>query len=203
MRWLFGRKKALDDIKDQTKKGFEDVRKDVHSVSGWIKHLDSEKNLQQSQIETLKGDLTSIKYDLEGIKNMISLLGDFKTNRVFKTPKQLSNKQTAVFAVQTPVQTTVQTPNLDQFSVTERAILWVLLNTDMKLSYDDLAAMLGKERSTIRGQLNRIKQKDENLLSENIENNGKKRIFIGEELKEKLLKKQKVGAKEAKKRKKA
>jgi hypothetical protein len=62
----------------------------------------------------------------------------------------------------------------------------------MKLSYDDLAAMLGKERSTIRGQLNRIKQKDENLIEEVVERNGKKRVFIPDNLKEKLLKKQRV-----------
>ena len=71
------------------------------------------------------------------------------------------DKQTGVYAVQTGVQTGVQTPNLDQFSVTERAIIWILLNSDMRLSYDDLAAILGKERSTVRGHLNRIKQKSE------------------------------------------
>ncbi|MEK6827557.1 MAG: HTH domain-containing protein, partial [Nanoarchaeota archaeon] len=96
-----------------------------------------------------------------------------------------------VYAVQTGVQTGVQTPNLSQFSVTERAILWVLLNSEMKLSYDDLAAMLGKERSTIRGQINTIKQKSE-IIEEEIEKNGKKRVFIPEEIKEKMLKKTKV-----------
>ena len=97
------------------------------------------------------------------------------------------------------MQTAVQSPNLEQFSVTERAIIWVLLNTDMKLSYDDLAAMLGKERSTIRGQINTIKQKSENLISEGIEKNGKKRLYISEEIKEKLLKKQKVRVNKGKK----
>ena len=38
--------------------------------------------------------------------------------------------------------------------MTERAILWVLLNTDLKLSYDDISAVLGKERSTISRKLN-------------------------------------------------
>jgi len=111
---------------------------------------------------------------------------------VFKTPKQLSNKQTPVYAVQTGVQTGVYTPNLDQFSVTERAILWILLNSDMKLSYDDLSAMLGKERSTIRGQINRIKQKSGSIIEEITEKNGKKRVFIPEDIREKLLKKPKV-----------
>ena len=65
----------------------------------------------------------------------------------------------------------------------------------MKLSYDDLAAMLGKERSTIRGQINTIKQKSESLIEEIIEKNGKKRVFIPEEIKEKMLKKTKVRVK--------
>jgi len=124
-------------------------------------------------------------------------MNELKTNRVFKTPKRVFDKQTAVYAVQTGVQTAVQTPKLDHFSITERAILWILLNADMKLSYDDLAAMLGKERSTIRGQINRIKQKSE-IIEEQIEKNGKKRVFIPENLKEKLLKKTKVRVKRKK-----
>ena len=119
-------------------------------------------------------------------------MNEMKPKGVFKTPKQVFNKQPAVYAVQTGVQTPVQTPKLEQFSITERAILWVLLNADMKLSYDDLAAMLGKERSTIRGQLNRIRQRDSNIINEVVEQNGKKRVFIPEEIKEKLLKKAKV-----------
>jgi len=67
-----------------------------------------------------------------------------------------------------------------------------LLNSDLRLGYDDLAAMLGKERSTIRGHLNRIKQKSDGLIEETVEKNGKKRVFVPEEMKEKLLKKVKV-----------
>ncbi|MBA7685000.1 hypothetical protein ES703_93413 [subsurface metagenome] len=70
--------------------------------------------------------------------------------------------------------------------------MWILLNSDMKLSYDDLAAILGKERSTIRGQINAIKQKSDGLIEELIEKNGKKRVYIKENVKEKMLKKSKV-----------
>jgi len=199
LRWLFGRKSAVEELKESTKNGFEDVKKDVTAVSGWIKHLNSEKDIQKREMDDVKELLSTVQEELEGLKNVIAIMGDLKNKRVFTTPKQLSNKQTAVFAVQTGVQTGVQTPNLDQFSVTERAILWVLLNTDMKLSYDDLAAMLGKERSTIRGQLNSIKQKNDIILGELIEKNGKKRVFIPEEIKEKLLKKSKVRVKTSKK----
>ena len=189
-KWLFG-KKEVELIKEETKKGFDFVKKDISAVSGWIKHLDSEKNLHKKDMEDIRGVLSSVQEEILELKNIISAMNELKPNRLFKTPKQLSTKQTAVYAVQTGVQTGVQTPKLDQFSTTERAILWILLNTDMKLSYDDLAAMLGKERSTIRGQINAIKHKSE-MIEESIERNGKKRLFILETIKEKMLKKSKV-----------
>jgi len=199
MFWFLGQKKEIEKIREDAKKGFESVKQDVSSVSGWIKHLDSEKNLQKKEIEEMKESLSSIKNDLEGLKNILSFMNEVKTGRVFKTPKQVLGKQTPVYAVQTGVQTGVQTPNLSNFSVTERAIIWILLNTDMKLSYDDVAAMTGKEKSTIRGQINAIKQKSEGLVEEEIEKNGKKRVFIPEEMKEKMLKKTKVRVKSDKK----
>ena len=125
-------------------------------------------------------------------------MNELKPKQVFKTNRPLLDKQTAVYAVQTGVQTGVQTPNLDQFSVTERAILWILLNAEMKLGYDDLSAILGKEKSTIRGQINTIKSKSEGLIEESIERNGKKRVYIPEEIKEKMLKKPKVRVGESK-----
>ena len=57
---------------------------------------------------------------------------------------------------------------------------------------------MGKEKSTIRGQINTIKSKSEGLIEESIEKNGKKRVFIPEEIKEKMLKKQKVRVSESK-----
>ncbi len=198
MFWLFRGKKEIEEIKEETRKSFDSVKKDITSVSGWIKHLDSEKNLQKKDIEEIKNVLSTIKNEVDGLKNVLAIMNEMKPNRLFKTSKQVFNKQTAVYAVQTGVQTGVQTPKLSQFSVTERAILWVLLNTDMKLSYDDIAAMLGKERSTIRGQINTIKQKSEGLIEEEIEKNGKKRVFIPEEMKEKMLKKTKVRVKSGK-----
>lgn len=198
---MFGwfKNKEVKRVEEDTKAGFEAVKKDIGAVTGWIKHLNSEKDIQQKEIEDLKEILSSIKSEMDGLKNVFAIMNELKTNRVFKTPKQLSNKQTGVYAVQTGVETGVETPNLDNFSVTERAILWILLNSDIKLSYDDLAAMLGKEKSTIRGQINRIKQKGENLISESIEKNGKKRVYINEEIKEKVLKNSKVRVKQEKK----
>ena len=73
------------------------------------------------------------------------------------------------------------------------------MNSEMKLSYEDLALMLGKERATIRGQINAIKQKNEGLIEEIVEKNGKKRVFIPQEIREKMLKKAKVRVKDRKK----
>ncbi len=196
----FNRKKELEAIKDETKKGFEFVKKDITAVSGWIKHLSSEKDMQKKELEDVKEVLSSIQEELEGLKNVFSIMNDMKPKQLFKTGARVFEKQTAVLPVQTGVQTAVQTPNLEQFSITERAIIWVLLNGDMKLSYDDLAAMLGKEKTTIRGQINSIKQKSE-IIEEIIEKNGKKRVFIPEEVKEKLLKKSKVRVNTDKKKK--
>jgi len=196
MFWIFKSKKNIEEVRKETKTGFESVKKDILSIGDWIKHLDSEKKVHKKDIQELKEDLSTLKEDLEEIKNLVStfvgLNTNSRSNSVFKTNKQSLIKQTSVLPVQTDVQTDVQTPNLNNFSVTERAISFVLLNTDMKLSYEDLSAMLNKEKSTIRGQINAIKSKSESLIEEIIEKNGKKRVFIPEKMKEKLLKKQKV-----------
>jgi len=195
MFWWFSGKREVEGLKRDTKRGFDDVKKDLTSLSTWVKYLESEKNSQKKDIDEVKRILSSIEDEIEGLKNVISIANELKPNRQNQTPKQVFRKQTAVYAVQTGVQTGVQTPNFDQFSVTERAIIWVLINTDMKLSYDDIAAILGKERSTIRGHLNRIKQKSDGMIEETVEKNGKKRLFIPENIKEKILKKSKVRVK--------
>jgi hypothetical protein len=199
--WFFG-KRDVEKLKEDTKKGFDSVKKDVSSTGVWIKHLDFENDALKKDVNEIKEVLSSVQNELDGLKNVIAMMNELKPGRKNQTTKQVFDKQTAVYAVQTGVQTGVQTPNFDQFSVTERAILWVLLNSDLRLGYDDLAAMLGKERSTIRGHLNRIKQKSEGLIEEVVEKNGKKRVFVPEEIKEKLLKKVKVRVKSKEKDKK-
>ena len=122
------------------------------------------------------------------MKNVLSIVGK---GGVFKQSQTVFSKQTPSVDVLNTVQTGVQTVFLDHLSTTERAIVFVLLNSDMKLSYEDLAAMLGKRRATIRGQINSIKQKSEGLIEEIIGENNKKRVYIPEKVKETLLKAQK------------
>ncbi len=187
------KKEDVEKLKGAVQTGFNAARQDISNISKWVKHLNEGKERHDDEISDIYEELTTIRSELESIKNMIDILGNKK---LFKQPQTVFKKQTAVQAVQTPVQTPVQSTFfnnfLDNLSITERAIIWVLLNSDLKLSYDDLAAMLGKERATIRGQLNNIKQKSEGLVAEQIGKNNKKRFYIPDKVRGMLLKKVKV-----------
>ena len=174
---------------------FNSVKEDFGKVSKWISHLDGKHGNLDTQMDVLKDDILDIRGDIEEIKDFISFFGA-KLSKQQQTPL---HKQTALRAVQTPVQTAVQTAVLDNLTVMERAIVWALLNSDMKLSYEDLSAMLGKGKSTIRGQINSIKQKSEGLIEEQISENGKKRVFVPEEIRQMVLKSVKVRVKSTKK----
>ncbi len=205
--WLFGRKKEVEELKTEVRSSFDKVKKDIDSIGKWLEHFDEKHSSHNASFSEMHERLSSVENEIEELKNALSLMDMGVLKQVFKTNKQLFKKQTAVQGVQTPVQTAVQTAkisDLASFSVMERALVYVLLNTEMKLSYDDLAAMMGKSRATVRGQVNNIKQKSEGLIEELIERNGKKRIFIPEEVKERLLKSVKVRvSKRGKKEKKA
>jgi len=197
MFWFFSGKKEVKKIREEVKGSFDLVKKDIKDVGEWIKHLNSEKETHKKDISEVKEVLSSVKNDLEEIKKFISEIEMVESERVFKTPKQVFRKQTGVYAVQTPVQTGI----LDNLSITERAIMFTLLNAgDMKLSYEDLAAMLGKDKATIRGQVNSIRQKNEGLLEEIVGENNKKRLFIPLEVRDILLKAKKIKSKEKKRK---
>jgi len=190
--WLFKKKASEEDfeqLKQGVQTGFHSAKQDVNKLSTWIKHLDdSDGGLKQDILE-LNEELSSVREELENLKNVLAIVGE---QQVFKQRPTVFNKQTAVQGVLNSVQTGVQTAFLDNLTTTERAIVFVLLNSDMKLSYEDLASMLGKRKATIRGQINSIRQKSEGLIKEIIGANNKKRVFIPEEIKEGLLKTRKV-----------
>jgi len=151
----------------------------------------------------LREEISSIKEELESLRGGVGLVVEQpKDKQVFKKLPVL-DKQTAVEGVQEVVQTAVQTGDfydiLKKLSGNERLVIFTLLNSEMKLSYEDLALLLGKERSTIRGQINAIKQKSEGLIEEISEKNGKKRVFIPDRVKEKLQKYAKVRVRGSKK----
>jgi len=199
----FGRNKKnneISKIKEEIKTSFVDVRDDMSKISKWIKHLDTKDHVQESEIGFVRGEISQIKEDIDGIKNFISFFDARLASRIFKQKQTAVHKQTAVQAVQTPVQTAVQTAVLKGLTGNERLIVWTLLNTDMKLSYEDLALLLGKEKSTVRGQLNNIKQKSgDSLINEILERSGKKRYYVPDRVKSTLFKTIKIKVKRLKK----
>lgn len=199
MFWIFKKRKESEVKREEIQKSFDSVREDFDRVGKWISHFDDKGKKNEVETEDLKQQLFIIKNDIEDIKDFISLFG---TN-ISKQPQQEVIKQTRVSDVQNVVRTVVQTDILDRLTLVERGIIWALLNAEgKKLSYDDLAFASGKDKSTVRGQINIIKQKSESLISEYVESNGKKRFFISDEMRQILLKKEKVRVKSIKKNKK-
>jgi len=189
---FFKKRVEIDDfehLKKAVQTGFNTVKDDVGSLSKWVKHLDAKDDRLKDEIYDVHEELATVKDELENLKNMLAIVAE---RPVFKQSQTVFNKQTAVGGVLNTVQTGVQTVYLDNLTTNERAIIFVLLNSDMKLSYEDLAAMLGKRKSTIRGQVNSIRQKSEGLIEEIIGENNKKRVFIPERAKGVLLKTKKV-----------
>ena len=195
---LFGNKKRIEDLGKEVRGSFDNVKQDFNKVGKWIEHIDEQQKSNKEGMENLKNQIFEIQSNLEELKELISFFKQPIQGSLSKQNTSLFNKQT----VFTPVQTPVQTPNfygISNLSITERAIVWLLVNSELKLSYEDIAAMLGKTKSTIRGQINSIKQKSEGLVEEAMERNGKKRVYVPEEIKEKMLKKTKVSVHKSKK----
>ena len=195
--WLFG--KNVDKLETETRKSFTDVKKDMDVIGNWIKHLDRQDKQLFDVIFSLKRDLASVRDEIESLREGVDLAVDSGLNKQLFKKLPVLDKQTTVEDVEKTVQTAVQTDNIyDIFKIlsgNERLLVMTIMNNDMKLSYEDLALLLGKERSTIRGQINIIKQKYDGLLEEIVEKNGKKRVFVPEKIKEKMGKYAKVRGK--------
>jgi hypothetical protein len=182
--------------KEEVQKSFDAVKEDFNKVGQWISHFDGNNKQQNEEIAELKQQIFVLQNEIDDVKDFISLFG----TKISKQQQPVGIKQTSVLDVQSTVQTAVQTSILDNLTLMERGIVWALVNADnSKLSYEDLAIVLGKDKSTIRGQINMIKQKCEGLIEESKEANGKKRVYIPEEMRQIILKKEKVRVKSSKK----
>ena len=197
--WLFGSKKEIDKIKEDTREAFEAVKTDMEKAGQWFKHLSKTDSEQEDKINELKSKIATLEKEFGKLHEKILLMNLGKSEQVFRQASTAVHRQQAVQAVQKGVEKAVQKGvegdfliDLNSLSVMERAIVYLLLNSDMKLSYEDIAMMLGKNRSTIRSQISTIKQKSGGLIKEYIEKNGKKRVYIPDETKEKVLKDKKV-----------
>jgi len=195
MNWFFKKKvgkKEFDDLKKTVQTGFNNVKQDINNTSTWIDYLNNQENKTKEEILAMNASLSNINNEIENLKNIVSIIGE---TPIFKQRQTVFNKQTLFKGVLNSVQTGVQTTLLRNLSTTERAIIFILLNSDIKLSYEDLSALLGKSKNTIRGQINSIKQKSEGLLQEIIGSNNKKRVYIPEKIKKAMMNDIKTGKK--------
>jgi hypothetical protein len=192
--WLIKRvkKEEFEQHKSSVQTALNSVKQDMSHVSKWIKHLDNKDSEIKSEINAIREELATIINELEDMK---SSENDAQDEPMFKQRQTAKHKQTAVYDVQTAVQTTVQAAFFDKLSISEKAIVLILVNSDMKLSYEDLGVMTGKDSTTVRGQINTIRQKAPGIIEEQIEKNNKKRLFIPDKIKGILLKKVKVRGK--------
>ena len=188
------KKDEFDNHKSAVQTALNSAKEDVLGLSKWVEHLNDTDSGLKSDIGDVYEDLSTVKAEIEELKNIVSLAIGPKKLKKSLAVQAAVDKQTAVYTVQNGVQTAVQTAFLDRLSISERALVMILLNSDMKLSYEDLGAMMGKDSTTIRGQINSIKQKCEGLIDEQIEKNNKKRLYIPEKIRNTLLKKVRVRA---------
>ena len=188
--WLFKKedKRNLDEHKQAVQTALNKVKQDMDHVGKWLKHLNEADSDLKKDVEDIKSDLHSIKNDLYELKDMIKQPEQTATVQIVKQQPTARHKQTADYGVQTAVQNGVQAAFFERLSISEKALVGILLSSDMKLSYEDLAVMTGKDPTTVRGQVNTIKQKAEGLIEEQVEKNGKKRLFVPEKIKGILLK---------------
>ncbi len=196
MFWWFSSKKRVKELEEKTQTGFNSVKEDINKIGSWIKHLDNKNKQLFDIVNSLQNDLSSVKDEIAGVRESVGLAFEERKNKQLFKKLPVLDKQTPVETVQNAVQTAVQTGNiysiLNTLSTNEKALIVTLMGSDMKLSYEDLALLLGKERSTIRGQINSIKQKSEDLIAEIVEKNGKKRVYVPEEIRNKMTRYAKV-----------
>lgn len=201
--WSFlrGRTEEEKVSKPEIKSSFESVKQDVKKIGHWIHHLNSQDKKHEDELKKVFDKIDEIEQNINEIKSFVSFFDTRISKQVFKQRQTAVDKHTRVDGVQTVIQTAVQTAFLKHLSVMERAIVWVLANTDpeMKLSCQDIATILGKDKSTVRGQLNNIKQKSEDLINESIDKEGKKRYWIDDEVREMIFAAARKGLKESKK----
>lgn len=189
-------KRLIKNLENKTQDGFLKVGRDMESLGKWVKHLDARDKQLFVALSELREEVSFINDEIESLREGLALLSNQNNDKQLFKKLPVLNKHVPVQDIQKAVQTVVQTDNyydiLKRLSANERLLIFTLLNNDMKLSYEDLALLLGKDKSTIRGQINSIKQKTESLIEETLEKNGKKRVFISEEIKNKMHKYSKV-----------
>ncbi len=186
---FFGKKKGnlnrkFSELHETLTDSFSRIKDDIFSVNEWVGNLNKHKEDHSKIIEDLDSRLNYIESFIE---ELVSGQTVVQTSPVSKqTQTDSRSKQTAV-----PVQTEVL-DDLRRLTPMERSLVWALLNTDLRLSYTDLARVLGKDESTVRGQVNNIRKKTDDLICVRSEINGQKRFYVDEKVKNRVFREYKV-----------
>lgn len=179
--------KKFSHLHDSLNDSFIKIKEDMGGVGEWIKHLDETKNSHSE----LLGDFDSrLKIVEEFMLNLIEQKPEDEVSKQLskQTQTTVCPKQTDRVSKQEEIDVQINLEKeLIRLTAMERTIVWSLLNTDMVLSYEDLSRILGKDESTVRGQINNIKKKIPKLLDEKSESNGKKRFYINDQKKREIL----------------
>ena len=180
--WFFGKKEdkiheKISELNNKIEDSFSNVKDDMENFGKWVTHFNHKHKGHEGELENVKFRLESVEKTLEDMWTAVQTA--VQTGRVSKQPQTDSRPK------QLSVQRNLE--SLKSLTAMERVVVWSLLNTDLKMSYDDLCVVLGKDKSTLRGQINNIKQKNEGLINEYIEKDGKKRFYIDTKLKNEVL----------------
>lgn len=179
---ILGKKRFLK-LEKEVEQAFHEVKKDFKKVASWIDFIEEELEKNKE----IKQRVSNIEETIKKWEEKDSfIVGKIQTN-INKHKQTRENKQEEGNPVQTAVQTAVQTENIKELTTNERMIIWTLLNSENKMSHEDLATILGKNKSTIRGQINTIKKKTPGILEEFLELSGKKRLYIPEKNRKEII----------------
>ena len=198
MAWWFFKRKKDNDIEQKfvtlhnsLHTSFSNIKKDMGDISGWLGHFKNRHDDQDKKFELLNYRINNIEEVLEELRDVWTRVQTaVQTGGLSKQPQTDSrpNSRPKLSKQAENSEELSMINRLKNLTMMERAIVWALLNTDLKLSYDDLSVALGKDKSTLRGQINNIRTKSESLVEEYTEKDGKKRFFISEKKKNEILK---------------
>lgn len=197
MFWFFKRKRdehieqRFVNLHSSLHTSFSNIKKDINDVGKWLGHFKNKHGNHDKKFELLNYRVNNIEEVLEELRAVWTRVQTaVQTGGLSKQPQTDScpNSRPKLSKQEENEGELTILERLRNLTMMERAVVWALLNTDLKLSYEDLSVALGKDKSTLRGQINNIKTKNKGLIEEYIEKDGTKRFYISEKKKNEILK---------------
>jgi len=167
------------------KSSFSNIKKDFEHVMSRVDHLHLKKDEHHDKLDKLDKRLREIETFFELMKEKEAEF--IHKGTLSKQAVQTGQTGVVRTAVQTPVFQTGYLGKLKSLTPTERNLVWSLVNTNLKLSYDDISVVIGKDKSTVRGLMNSVRRKYDDIINEITEEGGKKRFFIEDDIKSEVM----------------